>query len=68
MEHELRDLKATGIRGIELEHEPGDVHDSTTLLDLSEAEAPTTNNDVTSEAYNASMSSRRSFDHNLYVN
>jgi hypothetical protein len=69
MEHELRDLKAIRV----MEDEPGDVHDSTTLLGPSEGEAPrpTTNNDVASEAYNASMSSRRSFDHHseydLYV-
>jgi hypothetical protein len=67
MEQELRDLKA--IRA--MEDEPGDVHGSTTLLDPSEREAPTTNDDVVSEAYNTSMSSRRSFDHHsehdLYV-
>lgn len=64
MEHELCDLRA--IRAME-----GDVHDSTALLDPSEVEAPTTNNDVVSEAYNTSMPSRRSFDHHsehdLYV-
>jgi hypothetical protein len=70
MEYELRDFKLEAIRAIQ--DEPGDVHDSTTLLDPSEGEAPTTaKNDAGSEAYNlnASMSSRRSFrQYDSYVN
>ena len=73
MEYELRDFKLEAIRAIQ--DEPGDVHDSTTLLDPSEGEASTTaKNDVGSEAYNlnASMSPWRSFHHHseydLYVN
>ena len=55
----------------EMEDEPDDVHDSTTLLDPSEGEPPTTNNVVSELTYNASMSSQRNFDHHseydLYV-
>ena len=67
MEHESQDLKV--IR--EVEDEPGDVHDSTTLLNPSVGEASTTKIDAASEAYNASMSSQRGVDdhseYDLYV-
>ena len=63
MEDELCDLRT--IHSMEDEPGGGDVHDPTTLL---EEKAPTMNNNVVSEAYNA----RRSFDHHseykLYVN
>ncbi|KAF8694692.1 hypothetical protein AX14_001935 [Amanita brunnescens Koide BX004] len=59
MEHELQDLNV--IRGSEDEE---DMHNSTTLLEPSEGDAPATdlnNNRGVSEAYSASMLSRRSF-------
>ena len=62
MEYELYDLDA--VREAELE---GDVHDSTTLLHPAEGKAPTKNEDIasiSSEAYNASMSSRQNIAHN----
>lgn len=58
MEYELRDYNKIICEAEEEE----DVHGSTTLLDPSEGEEPTTDNDVVPEAYSASMSSRRSFD------
>lgn len=60
MEHGLHDYDNLNIiRGTEDE---GDALDSTTLLHPSEGEARLTNNGIISEAYNATMSSRRNFD------
>jgi hypothetical protein len=59
MEYELHDLNV-----IHEAEDIGEAHDSTTLLNPSGGEAPSTrNNSIASEAYNASISSRRSFDH-----
>ncbi len=63
MEYELHDYN--NLNAIHETEDEGDVHDSTTLLDPSEGAAATTNNDIVSEVYNASMSSRQSFDHHL---
>lgn len=63
MEYELRDYN--NLNASHDTEDGGDVHDSTTLLDPSEGAAATTDNDIVSEVYNASMSSRRSFDHHL---
>ncbi|KAF8334392.1 hypothetical protein F5887DRAFT_1079747 [Amanita rubescens] len=61
MEYELQDYN--NLNAIHETEDGGDVHDSTTLLDPSEGAAATMNNDIVSEVYNASMSSRRRFDH-----
>ena len=59
MEYELNDLSI--IREVE---DIGETHDSRMLLNPSGGEPPSTrNNSIASEAYNASISSRRSFDH-----
>ena len=69
MEHDLNNCNNLNV--VREPENDGDVRDSTTLLNLSEGEGPTMNNVIVSEAYNASLSSRRSFDHysedNLYV-
>ena len=59
MEHELHDLNV--IREVE---DMGEAHESRMLLNPSGGEPPgTRNNNIASESYNASISSRRSFDH-----
>ena len=59
MDNELHDLNV-----IHEAEDIGEAHDSTSLLDPSGGEPPSTrNNSIASEAYKASISSRRSFDH-----
>ena len=54
------EYKLHGLDVIRETEDIGEAHDSTTLLNSSGGEPPTRNNRIVSEAYNASISSRRS--------